>query len=171
MIERWLQIYDFPRYSVSNLGRVRNDDTGRIMSMIKNAGGVLVVYLMGEDGQCARGVARLVANHFLPRSTDLHNTPLHLDGDKTNNAAYNLIWRPRWYANEYTRQFLNRLDALIHHPIVEVSTGLEFRDSWEAAKYFGLLEREVAKSCRVYQQKGVTAYASPSLYHFRVKTR
>lgn len=67
------------KYSVSNLGRVKNISTGKIVtqysSIISN-----------------RPVHRLVATTWLKRKSTQTNTIMHLDGDGTNNWTGNLKW-------------------------------------------------------------------------------
>lgn len=166
-MERWLQIQDFPKYSVSSWGRVRNDDTGRLMAMVKNPAGVLAVYLMRDGKQYSRGVAKLVATHFLPHASGVNDTPLHRDGDRLNNRATNLLWRPRWYVGMYRRQFEEYRPPFVDREMIETETGTIFPDSWEAAKHFGLLEREVARSYHMYEGNGLVVPASPTHYKFR----
>jgi hypothetical protein len=167
-VERWLQIHEFPRYSVSNMGRVRNDDTERIMAQVRNGAGVMMVFMVRDGKQYTRGVAKLVAKHFLPHNTAEHfDTPMHRDGDRTNNAAENLVWRPRWYATKYLRQFEEFRPPYVPHKMVETQTGLIFENSWHATTYFGLLETEVARSYHAWQSRGEDVPASPTNYYFR----
>jgi hypothetical protein len=161
-MERWLPIDEFPGYSVSNHGRVRNDATNRILIMVVNQAGVLMVGLVKGGRQYKRGVAKMVAERWLPHNTnDAFDTPMHLDGDRTNCAADNLVWRPRAYTAKYLRQFEQYRPPFINCPIEEVETGTVFPNSWEAAKHYGLREYEVAKS---YHER-TTAW--PTLNHFR----
>lgn len=169
-MERWLKIDEFSKYSISDQGRVRNDETERIMTMMQNAAGVLMAFLVRDGRQYSRGVAKLVATHFLPHTTDLNNTPMHLDGDRTNNAASNLMWRPRWYATKYLQQFEEYRTPFVNREIIEMETGRVFRDSWEAAKHFGLLESQVAKSYHTYEGSKQIYHASPTNLHFRRHT-
>ncbi len=167
-MERWLQIQEFPDYSVSNLGRIRKDSTDRIMALAPNNAGVLTAYLVRNGRQYARGVARLVAQHFLPRDVNvLFSTPMHLDGDRTNNAVDNLMWRPRWYALKYVRQFEEFRPPYVDRPLIEMETGLVFANSWEATKHFGLLEGEIARSYHAYHGRGEILRAWPSYYRFQ----
>lgn len=146
-MERWLSIDEFQGYSVSNLGRVRNDDTGRIMVMVRNRGGVLMVGLFKDGVQYKRGVARLVADRFLPHNTlETFDTPMHLDGDRTNCAVDNLMWRPRWYVHKYQQQFETYRQPYVDRKVVDESSGTIYANSWEAAITNGLREFEVAKS-------------------------
>lgn len=166
-MERWLKIQEFPRYSISDQGRVRNDDNDRLMTLLVNHSGVVSVYLVRDGRQYNRGVAKLVATHFLPHSTDIANTPMHLDGDRTNNAADNLIWRPRWYATKYLHQFERHRVPFVGVPIVEEETGLIFKNSWDATTYFGILEADIAHSFHAYEGRGEIVRALPTNYRFR----
>lgn len=168
-MERWLKVDEFPKYSVSDQGRVRNDETERIMTMMRNTAGVLMTFLVRDGKQYSRGVAKLVATHFLPHASGLNNTPMHLDGDRTHNAAHNLIWRPRWYVTKYQQQFEEYRTPFVNRDIVEMETGQEFLNSWDAATHFGLLESQIAKSYHLYESTGEIYRASPTNLHFRAK--
>lgn len=167
-MERWLQIEDFPNYSVSDRGRIRNDKTGRLMSLARNPNGVLAVYLVREGYQHSRGVAKLVASHFLPHETEHYATPMHLDGDRENNHVENLMYRPRWYANMYHRQFEKFRAPYVNHPIIEMTTGQTYEHSWHAATTLGLLENEIAKSYHMFHGSNEIVYAMPSRYRFQI---
>lgn len=57
----WVKIKEFPDYSVSDEGQVRNNRTNRILRGTPNNRGTLTVLLLGEDGgKYRRSVARLV---------------------------------------------------------------------------------------------------------------
>lgn len=144
--ERWLNIFEFPGYSVSSIGRVRNDETGRYLIIFRNQSGVAHVSLQRGKRQYKRGVARLVADRFLPHTTmDEIPTPIHLDGDRTNNSVENLEWRPKWFADRYTNQW-NREGTRIVEPIVDIRTGERYANSTEAAMIHGLLESNIVES-------------------------
>lgn len=142
-MEEWRVVAEFPEYSISNLGRVMNNHTGRILVLTQNQYGVLQAGFFLDGVQYKRGVAKLVANNFLdPSALPAFDTPINLDGDRTNNAVYNLMWRPRWFAVKYHQQFKHYRTG-IKTPIVEVKTGETFKNSFEAAKTFGLLDKEI----------------------------
>ena len=44
-MEEWRKVEEFPNYSVSNLGNVRNDETGRILKPWVNSHGYLLANL------------------------------------------------------------------------------------------------------------------------------
>lgn len=146
-MEAWREITEFPGYSVSDYGRVRNDQTSRILVLQLNQTGVPNVGLVQRtDGvQCKRSVALLVASTFLdPHPHEQFDTPINLDGNRTNNHANNLQWRPRWFAARYFDQFRNRNDRW-HWPtpIEDEKTGERFEDSWEIVTKYGLLEQDI----------------------------
>jgi len=145
-LETWSQIPEFPRYSVSDHGRVRNDDTGRIMKLTMNRESILSVGMMYRGTQFRRSVPLLVAQAFVPGGTDVFDTPVCLDGDPFNVRANNLAWRPRWFAVKYKRQFLNGDGVLIDRRIRNVETGDVFADSRECAMWYGILEWELRES-------------------------
>jgi hypothetical protein len=142
-MEHWLNIHEFPGYSVSNTGYVRNDDTGRIMTVLVNQRGIAYVGLMKRGVQHKRSVAILVTSAYLPKpKLEAFDTPINLDGDRLNNHIDNLTIRPRWFATKYFQQF-NTPPQGIATPIEEVQTGERFENSWEAATKFGLLDKDI----------------------------
>lgn len=61
--------------------------------------------LLIEGRHTTRSVARLVARYFVQLAHPSFNAPIHRDGERTNCYAENLLWRPRWHALHYHRQF------------------------------------------------------------------
>lgn len=89
-IEEWREIADYDNYEVSNLGKVRNKKTGRILKA-SCKGGYVVVGLCKNCMSKTFSVHRLVAKAFI----DNHeNKPQvnHIDKDGTNNKLSNLEW-------------------------------------------------------------------------------
>ena len=144
-MERWIGIAEFPGYSVSDHGRVRNDYSGRVLAMLRNQAKVIHVGLVRDGRQYKRSLAKLVAEVFVPKNTlDHFTTPIHKDGDPENNHYSNLEWRPRQFADAYHRQFNHA--PLIGRPIRDKTTGERFRNSWEACMKYGLLDRDIVRS-------------------------
>lgn len=146
--EEWVAVEGFPGYSVNPLGQVRNEHTKRVLRVRYNQYGVPYVGMMKEGirHQCVRSLPRLVATAFIRQPNQIFDTPINLNGDRSDCRADNLLWRPRWYAVFYVNQFEERYENPIHAPIREVETGEEFADSLVAGCRFGLLEREVVLS-------------------------
>ena len=145
-MELWKKIPEFPRYSVSNEGRVKNDLTGRIMRCALNQQEVLNVGLMNGH-QRHRSVPLLVATAFVSGRSEIFDTPICLDADPWNCRANNLVWRPRWFAVRYKRQWRDQdIGILLNRQIRNCNTGEVFADSRECAMWYGLLEWDLFQS-------------------------
>ena len=144
--EVWATIEWFPEYEVSNYGRVRTNKSGRILRQNVNQSGLLQVGLMHEGVQKHRSVPLLVAKAFLPVPPGPFDTPINLDGDRSNNRVDNLAWRPRWFAIRYNQQFRYDYDNSILLPIVDLKSGEVSENSFECAKRYGLLEKDLVLS-------------------------
>lgn len=146
MNEDWRPVEGFPGYSINPFGQVSRDSTGRLLIPRYNQYGVPYVGLMRDWQQCIRSLPRLVARAFLQAPSTVFDTPIQVDGDPSNCRVDNLMWRPRWYAILYKRQFEDRYDNPIDEPIHAINEGERFSSSLKAACRYGLLEREVVLS-------------------------
>jgi NUMOD4 motif len=119
-MEEWRTVINFPLYEVSNLGRVVNKETDVLIQPSLTLQGALKVGLYIGPKQYTRSVKRLVAEAFVPGRTVLFDTPVLRDGNQHNCNANNIVWRPRWFALTYARQFTNIPDHYRLGPIVEL---------------------------------------------------
>ena len=89
-MERWAQIGDY-HYSVSSDGQIRNDETGKLKTLVQNEDGYYKVDLYNHGQRTTKRVNRLVAEAFIPNP---ENKPQvnHVDGNKINNDVSNLEW-------------------------------------------------------------------------------
>lgn len=141
-MDQWALIREFPRYSVSEFGDVRNDETGRVLRKAFLPDGRVKIGLMNDGIQYTRSLSRIVLEAFVPNADPLRSdTPIHLDGDLRECAAFNLAWRPRWFAKQHTRQF--RMGQPDSPPIRNLDTGETFPGVWDLVKMYGLLRNEV----------------------------
>lgn len=146
MRERWVSLeHDgFSQYFISNYGRVRNKDTHKILQVSNNQQGITKITLTSDDEgeRYTVSVALLVARHFVPGANDIFNTPIHLNGDRSNNHAGNLMWRPRWFAVQYHQQF-NKPPHRFRVPVRCLDDGALYPNAREAARTYGLLEMDI----------------------------
>lgn len=145
MHEEWREIRMFPGYSVSDSGLVRNDETERLLLPQVNQRGIVNVGLTKNRVQYKRSLAILVAEAFLMRPGFAFDTPINLDGNRRNNRADNLLWRPRWFATKYFQQF-QQTSPCFTRKVQSVETGEVFDTSWQAALTMGALDRDIAFS-------------------------
>lgn len=144
----WRSIEGFDGYSVSSDGDIRNDFNGYLLHryILQNRD-FPVVGLMRQGKQFKRSVARLVANAYLePHQSPAFDTATCMDGDRTNCKVNNLVWRPRWFAVKYNHQFIFPSRNHIDRYIREKKSGMTFIDSFEAAKWYCVLEDDLVLS-------------------------
>lgn len=141
-MDDWLPVQGFPKYSVNRQGQVRHDRKDHVLYPQVTQRGVAYVVLQRETTHFSRGLALLVAKAFLPEPPRNFDTPINLDGDRFNCAVSNLAWRPRWFAQQYHRQFRERTHPLTV-PVRDLDTGRIFRDGMCACVEHGLLEKDL----------------------------
>lgn len=97
--EEWQVIQDFPNYSVSNLGNVKNNKTNKVLKL-NLKGGYYQVSLINKN--CKKGfkVHRLVALAFIPNPENKSDVN-HEDKNKINNNVSNLTWMTRKENNQH----------------------------------------------------------------------
>lgn len=158
MRERWYELDEFPDYAVSEFGEIHNIKTGMPRRTSINQQGIVKISLYVGRELITRSVAVLVAEAFVDGQDEFFNTPIHLDGDRENCRADNLMWRPRWFAVQYHRQFqspdFHRMDI----DIEELSTGREYESVKEACMDLGLYYQDVYRSYIHEQQIALTRH-------------
>jgi len=145
MTAEWRVIARSPNYEVSDAGEIRNVKYDRTLTPSKNQQGHLKVNLPVDGGKTkTRQVNHIVAEAFLdePHRDDFISL-IHLDGDKTNCAASNLQWRPRYFAIRYHLQFESRIWKESNTKIVDMKTGDIYDTIQEAAVKHGLVLSEI----------------------------
>ena len=156
MKERWFELEEFPDYAVSTLGEVYNIKTGMPRRTSINQQGIVKISLYKGRELITRSVAVMVAEAFCDGQTEFFNTPIHLDGDRENCRAENLMWRPRWFAVQYHRQFQSPEFHSSDVHIVEVGTGKEYYGVKDACMDLGLYYNDVYRSYLYYTSVPLT---------------
>lgn len=145
--DRWHELEEFPDYAVSSMGEIVNIKTGMPRRTSVNQQGIVKISLYKNGKELiTRSVAVMVAEAFCEGQTFLYNTPIHLDGDRLNCRADNLMWRPRWFAVQYHRQFLSKEFHASDVHIVELNSGKEYYSNKEACMDLGLYYNDVYRS-------------------------
>lgn len=146
MRERWHELDEFPDYAISSLGEVANIKTGMPRKTSINQQGIVKISLYQGRELITRSVAVMVAEAFCEGQTDFCNTPIHLDGDRENCRADNLMWRPRWFAVQYHRQFQSPEFHAMDVHIQDINSGKEYYSVKDACIDLGLYYNDVYRS-------------------------
>jgi hypothetical protein len=141
-METFKKIEEFNNYSISNLGNVRNDKTGRILKQYTKPSGYKQVQ-MGRK-TIPQYVHRLVGNAFIPNN---QNKPQinHKNGDKGDNRVENLEWvtaSENDLAYGYTSRIENRKKKII--ATNKNGETIIFNSRNETAKYFKCDKSQIA---------------------------
>ena len=119
-------------YEVSNLGRVKNVETGRILKPGKITTGYLQVNLCKNGTRRKALIHRLVAYAFLSNPKNLPQVN-HKDEDKTNNTVDNLEWCDCQYNINYgTRN--ERLIEKMGKPVLQFDLQGNFIREWPGVR-------------------------------------
>lgn len=133
-MEYYKKITGYENYSISNLGNVRNDKTGRILKVYKKENGYLQVQLGGKT--VPKYIHRLMAITFLKQEENKKQID-HINGIRDDNRLENIRWvtaSENCYAYGYKERIENRKKKII-------ATNLDgreliFNSRNETAKYF-----------------------------------
>lgn len=98
--ETWKVISEFPNYSVSDCGRIKNNINGNILVGGKDRDGYRQVTLSYDGRQYNRRICRLVAIAFIPNPNNLPQVN-HKNENRDIDTVDNLEWCTSKYNNNY----------------------------------------------------------------------
>lgn len=132
--EVWVPIREFPKYRVSNLGRVKYiADTVRIRKPHVFRGGYFGVTFRRNGRNTTRNLHRLVATAFIPNPDNLPEVN-HKDGNKLNNHVNNLEWCTQAFNTLHAYESgLCKTVGERHH-----MNKLKIREVQEIRRYYGV---------------------------------
>lgn len=133
-MEYYKKITGYENYSISNLGNVRNDKTGRILKTYKKENGYLQVQLGRKT--VPKYIHRLMAITFLKQEKNKIQVD-HINGIKDDNRLENIRWvtvSENCYAYGYKERIENRKKKIIATNLN--GKKLIFNSRNETAKYF-----------------------------------
>lgn len=151
MVEIWRDIKDYEGlYQVSNLGRVRNSRTGKLLKPYTNNNGYLIVQLCKNCKYKRLLIHRLVAQAFIDNPDNLPQVN-HKDEDKLNNCVDNLEWCSISYNQNYgtsSERKKERLGKKVQQYTKEMVFVAEYPSIKEAARQTGLDEWNIGSCCK-----------------------
>lgn len=148
--EIWKQIVESDKpYEVSNLGRVRNARTGKILTPRLTTTGYHRVHISTPQGRTDFYIHRLVAEAFCehPDGCDVVN---HRDNNPANNKASNLEWITQKQNVEYAQAQKRMPNWPDKKPVTGYKDGViyNYESIIAAAKDLGLHSSDISKCCR-----------------------
>lgn len=152
-IEVWKKINEFPNYSISNCGRVRNDETNYIRKNTLNNTGYWVVSFKDGTKSTIRLIHRLVAIAFIENSDPEKDCINHIDGDKLNNNPSNLEWCTKGENNRHAYATgLAKTEKPVRSICVSTGEEREYPSAREAHRQTGIDYRQISDVCRGAQK-------------------
>lgn len=144
MQDEWMQLDEYPGYSISVSGLVRNDMTDRILKRTILQNGAPVVGVRADGRQYLRQVSTLMAMTWLePSPYKNFTTPTHLDGDRSNCHMDNLVLRPRWFAIQYHKECHEPKFPNWNGPFRILEMNEVFDNPWECSRAYGFLQGDI----------------------------
>ena len=133
-------------YQVSNTGKIRNTKTKYILKPVTQSNGYMKVCLTKNRIQKNKTIHRLVAETFIPNTSNLPCIN-HKDENKTNNNANNLEWCTQEYNTKYSRQ-LHPTKIKQDKSVICIETKIVYTSINQAEKQTGINSRSISKVCK-----------------------
>ena len=165
----WRVIENFPTYSVSDNGGIKNNVTSKILAYRRAGQGYFKVTLCQNGKKVERYIHRIVAEAFIP-NTLCKSEVNHIDGDKRNNSIGNIDWVTRGENMQHLYNCLDTFDMRrkmglsrmgerngASHKVVRVEDGKIYSCVTDAAKDIGVHRMCVSDVCRG-KQKSTKGY-------------
>lgn len=136
MKEVFMEIKDYPIYSVSNKGNVKNNYTEQMLKPFFDKDGYPMVKISNSQSRKTFRVHRLVALHFIENE---YNKPQvnHIDGNKVNNNVENLEWvtQEENYLHALKAGLMRRRSVPVTAICISTGEKFYFESSSDCAKY------------------------------------
>ena len=143
--EQWRPIDGYPNYQVSDKGRVKNLETGKILKNRSNNHGYPYVRLFRGDGKPKNCTThRLVAEAFIENPLNLPQIN-HIDEDKRNNDASNLEWCT---PSQNTRHSVHQRSCKINQLTLDGELINTWESSREIERELGFSQGNIIKCCK-----------------------
>lgn len=144
MQEVWKALAPFPKYEVSNFGKVRVTETRKLLKGSISRG--YIRYDLCVNGKrIVRLGHRLVAETFLP-VIDGKDFVNHIDGNKANNVLTNLEWCTPSENMQHASKVLG-MSSVNKRAVKCIESGKVFSSAYEAEKVLGIPNSCINRCC------------------------
>lgn len=149
VMEVWRTVEDFPNYEISNMGRIRNINTGYVLSPGDNGHGYLQVTLCQNGEKKRVYIHRLVGIAFIPNPNNLPQIN-HRNENRADNRAENLEWISiKDNVNYGTRA--ERFSLSRGKPVEQYDLAGNYLNTWtgtrEAERQTGISQSSISACC------------------------
>lgn len=157
----------FDDYVITKAGDVVNVQSGLLRKPSRTQAGAIKITLFLNGKPRTKSLSLVVAKAWVYNDHDpeIFDTPIHLDNDPSNVHADNLMWRPRWFAVKYHKQYWQAEYRYSETRVIDDQTGDEYKSLVEVCQKFGFLYVDVLNSCTRNE------YVFPSYKIFRFDPR
>lgn len=154
MRENWIEIKNFPGYSISDKGRVKGVRKN-ILKPVDGGQGYLKVTLSKNGKHTDKRINRLVAEAFLPNPNSLPLV-MHIDNNRSNNNVENLSWGTYSENNQYMydckRHLLNLTDETREKAYMKRRSPVKATNIITGENFIFVSQHDAARQLNVSQQ-------------------
>lgn len=157
----WKIIEDFPNYAINRFGDIWNLVRDAPMQTSLTNHGHTKISLVRDGQRYDRSVAVLVAQAFVPVPNPKCDSVIILNGILSDVRAENLMWRPRSFAWQYSRQL--RIYQPVYYYNLEVEDvvyNVIYENIETAGKTLGILFDDIWRST----YRGTQVYPTNSIF-------
>lgn len=167
-MEIWKDTVEDPKnYEVSNFGRVRNKNTGKVLKCSSKSNGYLSVTLAyGKHKDIS--VHRIVANAFIDNKENLKYVN-HKDENKHNNNSDNLEWCTAKYNVNYGEMSKKKQTKVVQKDLSTTKIIRVWDSMKEASIELGLYYQGISACCRGVK-KSCGGYSWEYYENYRIYT-
>ena len=148
-VETFVKIEGFDNYEVSNLGKVRNIKSGRILKPSLNKNGYLRLWLCKNNKRKHLYLHRIIATAFID-NPDEKPCVNHIDENKLNNDLSNLEWctvRENLIHGTRTKRAAEKCFKKVIQLDLNDNVLNEFESIKQAGQETGALARDISDCC------------------------
>lgn len=148
-VETFVEIEGFENYEVSNLGKVRNIKSGRILKPQPHKDGYLTHLLYENNKQKRLYLHRIIATAFIDNPDEKPQVN-HIDENKTNNDLSNLEWctkRENIAHGTRTKRVAEKLSKKVIQLDLNDNVLSEFESMTQAERETGIDVSSISKCC------------------------
>ena len=148
-VETFVKIEGFEKYEVSNLGKVRNIKSGRMLKPHLNHNGYLKHHLYRHDKQKELFLHRILATAFIDNPGKKPQVN-HIDENKLNNDLSNLEWctgRENLVHGTRTKRVAEKLSKKVIQLDLNDSVLNEFESMKQAERETGIPNGNISSCC------------------------